>query len=247
MVVSAPHEPPNIPRDLKDVKRAFVPKLDCYLFADYKNIEVRLLAYYLSGGIGDDEMAKQFRTDPNYDPHQETADMVGIDRQAGKTLNFSIIYGGGTPTLMRQLGIPYREAKRMLDGFHEARPGIKLLNDELQNAILEKGYVRSIYGRRHHVQDGHKVLNHLIQGTAADLMKRSIVNTHRWLRDEAFNSHIVNIIHDELMLDCSKDEVYAVAEEVPSLMIDPKIDRIVPITVDLEISYTNWADKVEYA
>jgi len=100
----------NIPRSQKDVKRAFEPKLDAFLFFDYKAIEVRLLAYYLSRGINDNSLANEINN--GADPHLVTAQglyaserITDDQRQVGKTLNFSIIYGGGTPTIMRQLGL----------------------------------------------------------------------------------------------------------------------------------------------
>ena len=87
----------NIPRSQKDVKRAFVPKFDAFLFFDYKAIEVRLLAYYLARGISDNSLATEINN--GSDPHLVTAqglyNQEKVDdeqRQVGKTLNFSIIY-----------------------------------------------------------------------------------------------------------------------------------------------------------
>jgi DNA polymerase-1 len=239
----------NIPRSQKDVKRAFVPKLDAFFFFDYKAIEVRLLAYYLAKGIGDTSLATEIRE--GLDPHLITAqglfgrtDISDEERQVGKTLNFSIIYGGGTPTIMRQLGVDYLEAKRLLKAYHETRPGIKLLNAKIATTLGERGYINNLYQRRLHVEEEHKALNALIQGSAADLMRDAVIRVDNFLSDKA--SHIVNIIHDEIMLDAAKNEYDILVHSIPLLMTNDAVSEVVPIEVDCEWSTTNWAEKEEY-
>ena len=239
----------NIPRSQKDVKRAFVPKLDAFFFFDYKAIEVRLLAYYLAKGIGDTSLADEIRD--GLDPHLVTAqglfgraNISDEERQVGKTLNFSIIYGGGTPTIMRQLGVDFPEAKRLLKAYHETRPGIKLLNAKIATTLSERGYINNLYGRRLHVDEEHKALNALIQGSAADLMRDAVVKVDNFLSDSA--SHIVNIIHDEIMLDADKSEYDMLVHSIPNLMSNSLVQEVVPIEVDCEWSTTNWAEKEEY-
>src|SRR3954470_18626581 len=98
----------NIPRDDKTIKTAIIPKLDALFFADYPNIELKLLAWYLNN-IGDSDMAEVFRT--GADLHKRTAagvykvpvdEVTDAQRQIGKRLNFSIVYGGGVKTLVKQ-------------------------------------------------------------------------------------------------------------------------------------------------
>lgn len=240
----------NIPRKLKEVKRGFIPQQDAFLFFDYKAIEVRLLAYYMSRAIGDTSLADEIKG--GLDPHLETAkglfpgqDISEEQRQAGKTMNFSIIYGGGKPTIMRQLGVDYREAARLLSAYHAHRPGIKTLNLSVANTLAERGFIRTLYGRRLHPQEEHKALNALIQGCAADLMRSSVVKVHSWLANNS-EARIVNIVHDELMIDCSSREIPLLVSIVPGLMRDATIEEHIPIEVDCEVSYTTWADKEEY-
>ncbi len=240
----------NIPRSQKDVKRAFVPKLDAYLFFDYKAIEVRLLAYYLAAAIGDTSLATEINN--GSDPHAITAqglfnkqNITDEERQVGKTLNFSIIYGGGTPTIMRQLGVPYKEARRLLNAYHATRPGIKRLNESIAQALQSKGYIISLYGRRLHVQEEHKALNALIQGSAADLMRNAVVNVHKVLSTN-YDSHIVNIVHDEIIIDAADAEIARLVSVIPPLMGNKDVEQYVSIETDCEISRTNWADKEEY-
>jgi DNA polymerase-1 len=240
----------NIPRTQKDVKRAFVPKLDAFLFFDYKAIEVRLLAYYLARGIGDTSLADEITG--GMDPHRVTAqglfnkqNVTDEERQAGKTLNFSIIYGGGTPTIMKQLGVPHKEARRLLNAYHETRPGIKRLNQSIAETLQHRGYIQSLYGRHLNVKEEHKALNALIQGSAADLMRDAVVRVYDVLNKD-YASHIVNIVHDEIIIDADKNEVPNLVKIIPNLMGNKDVEEYVSIDTDTEISWSTWADKEEY-
>ena len=240
----------NIPRAQKDVKRAFKPKLDAFLFFDYKAIEVRLLAYYLAAAIGDHSLATEINN--GSDPHTITAqglynksEITQEQRQVGKTLNFSIIYGGGTKTIMLHFGVPFKESRLLLNAYHDTRPGIKLLNARIATTLQQKGYITNLYGRRLHVDTEHKALNALIQGSAADLMRDSVVKVDKFLT-ATHASHIVNIVHDEIIVDADKSECNVLSKMIPNLMGNTTIEKFVAIGTDCEISYTNWADKEEY-
>ena len=232
------------------MKRAFEPKLDAFLFFDYKAIEVRLLGYYLAAAIGDHSLATEINN--GSDPHTITAqglydksDITQEQRQVGKTLNFSIIYGGGTKTIMLQLGVPFKEARRLLNAYHDTRPGIKLQNARIATTLGQKGYITNLYGRRLHVDTEHKALNALIQGSAADLMRDSVVKVDKFLAKN-MACHIVNIVHDEIVIDADKSEVNHIVTHIPLLMGNKIVSRFVNISTDCEISYTNWAEKEEY-
>jgi DNA polymerase-1 len=240
----------NIPRSQKDVKRAFVPKLDAFLFFDYKAIEVRLLAYYLAAAINDHSLANEIND--GSDPHAVTArglyntdSITDEQRQVGKTLNFSIIYGGGARTIMSQLDVKYTEARRLLKAYHTTRPGIALLNDNIAATLEHKKYIKSLYGRRLHITENHKALNALIQGSAADLMRDSVVRVTRLL-DAKYATHIVNIVHDEIILDATTSEISTLVNTIPTLMGNKTVERFVSIETDCEYSTTNWAEKEAY-
>jgi len=260
-----------------------VPKLDAFGFADYSQIELRLLAYYMAV-LGDDSMARAFRE--GKDMHTESAkgalrighEPSDEERQVGKTFNYSITYGGGTPTLMRQLGVTYAEARDLLNGFHDRWPGIRVVQDSIAAQILSRGfgislaaatrqvmqarykerqrlfleaierggYITTLFGRHLHPESEHKALNALVQGCAADLLRFSTVRVARFLREEQLESHIVNLIHDEIKFDCVTHELPVLAMNVPILMTDGRIEEYVPITVDFEVSYGSWADKQPY-
>jgi len=249
----------TIPRKDKVVKAAFVPKLDAFLFADYPNIELKLLAFYLES-IGHPSMAEVFRQ--GRDLHTETAagilgkpydQITDAERQDyGKVPNFLIVYGGGIGALMPQLNMEAKEALEFLRLYHSTWPGIGwetkrrpadegTLVHAIKGRVQERGYITTLYGRHLHPRSMHSALNALCQGCAADLMKWAMVRVHNGLADR--RSHIINMVHDELMLDCAADELAELCTLVPDWMTDPRIEAVVPIRPEPEISHTTWADK----
>jgi len=256
----------NIPRDDKVVKQAFVPKLDAFLFADYPNIEAKLLAYYLER-IGFPSMADFFREDPLGDLHVKTASMMygipesevtDVERQPAKRCNFSIIYGGGIPTLIDQgVAKDAKEAVSILKRYHGAWPGIgwhsrrepappHTLNGRIIAVNKERGYIKTLWGRHLHPRSEHSALNALVQGCAADLLKWALVQVHRYLSANQMRSHLVNQVHDEAMVDAAKDELDHLAIWVPRLMTYEPVNELVPIKPDPDVSFTTWADKHPY-
>lgn len=243
----------NIPRSDKVVKQAFVPKLDALLLCDYDSIELRLLAFYMAS-VGDDTMVKAILAGDagGEDLHTISAKgallLVGPisdeKRQIGKVLNYSIVYGGGAPTLMRQLGLTFQEAKTLLAAFHDQWPGIRKVQNLIEARLAERGYITTLWGRHLHPDSPHKALNALVQGCAADLMKSALVKLDAALLD--MDSHMVSVIHDEVILDCVEGELPWLAENVPVLMQDERVQSVIPIEVAVEVSRTTWAEKEPY-
>lgn len=257
----------NIPRSDKVIKRGFVPKLDCFLFSDFAQIEYRLLAYYLATAVGDPSMAAVFvRGD---DLHAATAsailgkpiaELTDAERQVGKVWNFLTIYGGGPAKAARSLGIELELAREQREKFLAQWPGIKLLHNPpfqngqypkgekpgaIQRRLAERGYITTLWGGHLHPRSPHMALNALVQGCAADLMRASMVRVHNAI--QGYDSHLVNVVHDELMFDCTNAEVSLLVPVVVDCMTDwPQINEHVPVEVSVEISYSSWADKAEY-
>lgn len=234
------------------MKRAFLPKLDALVCFDYKQIEPRLLAYFLAKTIRDTTLAE--RISAGEDPYTVIvegiygkSDLTDEERQTGKTLFLSLMYGGGTPTVMAQWGVDFQTAKGMTDQFHKAWPGVRMLQDAIMEVVNSRGYLLTLAGRHLVPESLHKAINTLIQGSAAEIMREALVKVHRYTVENLMASHIVLSIHDELDLDCVKDEIPRLVEVVPSIMTDyPEINEVVPITTDIEICWTTWADKEEY-
>lgn len=239
----------NIPRSDKVIKRGFVPKLDALLFFDYEQIELRLLAYYMAV-LGDTSMADAIKS--GKDLHSESAiGALGLSgqptdeqRQVGKTLNFSLVYGGGRPTIMRQLDLEWNEAGTLLKNFHKRWPGIQIVIATIDREIEKKGYIKTLWGRHLHPESPHKRLNALVQGCAADLMRNALVTVDEALK--GFDAHLVSVIHDELIIDAPFSEVPALAVSVPRWMDWPPVSGVVPVGTDMEWTTTNWAEKSAY-
>lgn len=241
-----------------------MPKLDAFFFADYPNIELKLLAYYLEQ-LGHPSMAEVFRS--GADLHKRTAAGVygvpeeavtDLQRQVGKRLNFSIVYGGGTPTLIEQgVAKDFKAALELLRGFHEAWPGIGwstktreadpgTLMAHIKNRVDTRGYITTLWGRHLHPRSMHSALNALIQGCAADLMKWALIEIHHWTKEEGLESHLVNVVHDEVMMDATRAELPLLAQRVPDLMTYEPVEAVVPIRPEPDVSFTTWADKAPY-
>lgn len=189
------------------------------------------------------------------------AELSDEQRQVGKVFNFLTIYGGGAKKAATSLGVSEARAKDLQGVFHATWPGIRLLHNPpfrngtyakgsgpgaIQRQLERKGYITTLFGRHLHPESQHKALNALIQGCAADLIRHSMVKVTDYLLENECESRIVNVIHDELMLDAANPEIPELVERVPILMDYDGVSEIVPIGVDCEISTTNWADKEGY-
>jgi DNA polymerase-1 len=257
----------NIPRQDKTIKRAFQPKLDALVFFDYEQIEYRLLAYYLAEALDESRMADAFVA--GLDPHTETAklvlDAIGVEyddpmsdyhRQVGKTANFSIVYAGGKPTIKRQLTrggweVDDSLAKQILEAVRATMPEVKELEAEIHARLDERGYITTLWGRHLHPniekygkRDAYRrMLNSLIQGCAADLLRNGLRTIYTGLQAGGYRAHMVNNVHDEVTIDAPEDELAALARDVPTWMGYAQVEEVLPITTSMEVSYTNWADK----
>lgn len=211
---------------------------------DYKSIEPRLTAYYMSRSIGDDTLTEEFKE--GIDPYVTLSQDIEIIRQDAKTLFLSQLYGGGIPTIKNQLGLSEQEAKTLRNNFNKARPGIKKLRDAVAQRRKQRGYITTLWGRELHPEEEYKSLNYLIQGCAADLIRWAMRQVHDWTVIRGLESHLVSNIHDELKLDAVEKEIKLLVAEVPGLMKYPQIEEIVPIEVDVEYTTTNWGEKKEW-
>lgn len=220
-------------------------------------IEMRVLAYYMSQ-LGDNSM-RDVLADPDTDLHNESArGIFQIDRsptdperQLGKNLNFSMVYGGGKPAVLRYLTqfnneggnvpVTWKYAAEVLDRFHMRWPGIKRVVSALEVTYRDRGYLKTVAGAHLHPATTHKILSAVNQSSAAEVMRAGLRTCHRELRE--CESHLVTVIHDEFVFDVKLSEVDYLIEHVPTWMDYPKIGKIIPVTVSLEWAHTNWAEK----
>ena len=263
----------TIPRKDKIVKAAFFPKLDYLLFADYSQIEYRLFAWYMAMQVDDWRGVEAYHAGVDFHDAQARRiheamgwEYTGEDaqRQVGKPSNFAAVYSGGIPTIQRQLGCDKGTARRIADAFHADNPGLGRwewkgrgftdpdplsLNGQLVATHADRGYVRDLWGRHLHAESGEerKLLNKLIQGGAADLIKKSKVNMYDALVERGLQSHLVLSVHDELAIDGVEDELPIVAPLLREVMCDePQLTEVLPILVDMKLTRSSWAEAEDY-
>jgi DNA polymerase I len=257
--VSKPRELPNIPRDDKTVKRAILPKRGSFSFFDYKAIEPRLVAYY-TYKLGHPAFAEQIIA--GVDPYTAVARLVtgkkeitDDERNVWKRIFLAILYGAG-PKRVREVwleeakeDISLAEAKRIYKKFHAGWPAVRALQDSVVSTHGARGFIRSITGRHLHMEEfgDYKLANKLIQGSAADVMKKALLRVDKWLRAHPeIESRMVSVVHDEIIFDGPESEIPILHEAIPPLMVDATVNEIVPIAVDHEVSTTSWAEKISY-
>jgi DNA polymerase-1 len=247
----------NIPirTDLgRELRKGFVSAPGrVFLGVDYSQIELRVLAHF----SGDEAFVKAFRE--NIDVHRQTAAVIfGVDveqvtpdmRARAKTVNFATLYGQGAFSLARSLGISREEARAFIDTYFERFQGVRSFLDTQVESAKDLGYVETLLGRRRYVpelksanwnlrQFGERVAqNTPIQGTAADLMKKAMIDVQAALDREQASASLLLQVHDELLLEVADEEVDAVREIVVTRM-EGALALNVPLVADWGVG-RNW-------
>ncbi|MEQ8954341.1 MAG: DNA polymerase, partial [Gammaproteobacteria bacterium] len=232
----------------------FIPQQGMKLLAaDYSQVELRIMAH-LSGDKG---LLEAFRSDR--DVHRATAaEVFGVkldkvsaeQRRSAKAINFGLIYGMSAFGLANQLKVSRRDAQQYVDKYFERYPGVRKYMDETQALADEKGYVETLFGRRLYLPDIHAgnamirkaaqrtAINAPMQGTAADIIKRAMIDIDHWLDMGDLDARMVLQVHDELVFEVSEADLDLLAEGVKFRMITAaSLD--VPLVVDVGVG-NNW-------
>lgn len=251
----------NIPvrSDLgREIRRAFLPGSDGQLLlsADYSQVELRLLAYY----SGDATLRRAFAEE--MDIHAavasrisgvEPADVTPELRRRAKAVNFGIMYGLSPFGLARQLKIDKQEAAAFIDAYFEQYPGIDSFITDLLSRADRAGFVQTILGRRRPISGIKNVtgrsrnlpertaINTVIQGSAADLIKKAMLAVHRRIRADGIRAALLLQIHDELVFEVDAGDVDRLAEMVEVEMTGALDLDGVPLRVDMGVG-PNWLD-----
>ena len=239
----------------RKIRAAFVaPSPDWVLLvADYSQVELRLLAHFCQ----DEALLTAFRE--GQDIHRSVAAAVhGVSleavtpeqRSAAKAVNFGIIYGQTPFGLARGLGISVGEAKTFIDAYFARYPGIQQFTTACIAEARDKGFAATILGRRRPVPELHSrnkqqvafgeriAVNTVVQGSAADLIKRAMIDIHQALTDQDHPARLLLQVHDELVFEVPRTEVDATAE-----LVREKMTTALPLTVPLAVdvgSGANW-------
>lgn len=232
--------------DKFSIRRLFIPREGCVFGClDYSQIEYRLFSHYANI----ESLIEEYKENPNADYHSMTCRMMGLseeERDTGKTINFMLIYGGGVSKLALKLKVSRSKAVEYWNAYMEAIPEYKPFASRTINEVRTFGGISDIFGHRYLCPSAfaYKGINYLIQGTAAQIMKISIVEVHKWLKKSKCKTKILWTIHDELLLEVPKDEI-EVLLEVKGIMENFNQFKV-PIIVDLEVAPKNWKDKMTY-
>jgi len=235
------------------IREAFVPaKGRVLLSADYSQVELRVLAHY----SGDESLIDAFRQ--GEDIHRRTAAEVrgvGLDevddemRARAKAVNFGIIYGSSAFGLANQLGIAAGEAQETIDAYFARYEGVRRFLDETMADAKEKGFIQTLLGRRRYLPDitsRNRVLrqaaermavNSVIQGTAADLIKKAMVTVQEAVGTSDLNATMILQVHDELVFEVLPGDVKDLTELVRAHMVGA-IRLEVPLVVDVGVGET---------
>jgi DNA polymerase I len=239
------------------IRQAFVPRdaEHVLLTGDYSQIELRVLAHFckdaaLRAAFAEDRDIHQFVAAQVFGVPLE--EVTKEQRGRAKAVNFGIIYGQTAFGLSRGTGMTVAEADGFIRMYFMRYPGIRMFIDDTIAAARRNGYVRTILGRRRAVteinsrnrglrmQAERLAVNTVIQGSAADLIKRAMINIHRRIVREQRPARMIIQVHDELVFDVPRTAVEAEADFIRQEMITA-LPLDVPIKVDLAWG-ENWLD-----
>ena len=236
------------------IRQAFIaPKGFQILAADYSQIELRIMAH----NSQDPGLLDAFQA--GLDIHQATAaEIFAVDlqsvsaeqRRSAKAINFGLIYGMSAFGLTRQLGLTRGDAQEYIELYFARYPKVKEYMDAIRNQARESGFVETVFGRRLYLPDidsrnyqrrqyaERSAINAPMQGTAADIIKKAMIDLEQRLVAESINAKIIMQVHDELVLEVEDSSVGAVSELVTEAM-EKAADLDVALKVDLGVG-ENW-------
>ena len=225
------------------------------LGADYSQVELRLLAHFSE----DDVMVDAFQKDQ--DIHAQTASEIFAlpldkvtrdDRSYAKAINFGLMYGQSSFGLSQMLGISPKDAKEYITSYFTKFSKVKGYLDSLKEKCEETGYSETLYGRRRYIKDINSTnrqlksmaermaINSPIQGTAADIIKKAMLDVNQAMKDADLKSKMLLQVHDELIFDVPLEEVDKMKELVRDKMENVATLRV-PLKVDMGVA-ENWYD-----
>jgi len=247
----------NIPvrtEEGRRIRQAFIaPPGWKILAADYSQIELRIMAH-LSGDAG---LLAAFHGDQ--DIHRSTAAEVfsvplaevdPLQRRAAKAINFGLMYGMGAFGLARQLGIGRGEAQDYIARYFQRYPGVREFMDRVREQAHRDGYVETVFGRRLYLESigsrnqaqragaERAAINAPMQGTAADIVKRAMLDVDAWLADRPDEARMLMQVHDELVFEVREDCVEVIRDGVRQRMA-AAATLDVPLVVDIGVGM-NW-------
>lgn len=250
----------NIPIRLEEgrkIRKAFIPSKDNWKMfaADYSQIELRVLAHVAQ----DEKLINAFKE--NEDIHTQTAmDVFHVSkdeidanmRRQAKAVNFGIVYGISDYGLSQNLGITRKEAKQFIERYFKSYPGVEQYMQDIVQEAKHQGFVTTLMKRRRYLPDltnrnfnlrsfaERTAMNTPIQGSAADIIKKAMIDLSERLAEENLQANLLLQVHDELILEAPEEEIEKLIKIVPEVM-----ENTVQLEVPLKVDYSygeSWFD-----
>ncbi|MBT4838280.1 MAG: DNA polymerase I [Methylococcales bacterium] len=249
----------NIPirsEEGRKIRQAFIAP-DGYkiMAADYSQIELRIMAHLSK----DEGLISAFSN--GLDVHQSTAaevfnialeDVSSLQRRSAKAINFGLIYGMSAFGLANQLGIKRQEAQNYIDLYFSRYPGVMSFMETTKEFAREQGYVETIFGRRLYLPDikskngqrrqyaERSAINAPMQGTAADIIKKAMIDVDQWILQDKPDVKMIMQVHDELVFEVNIEQIEEVKNKTTEMMQQcAEID--VPLIVEVGVG-DNWGE-----
>lgn len=241
----------------RQIRECFIPLEEGHRFvsADYSQIELRLLAHL----SGDEGLINAFTSGMDF--HAQTASRV-FDvpveqisselRSRAKAVNFGIVYGQQAFGLSQSLGIPFDEAREMIDRYFIAYPQVRTYLDQTIEEAKRDGYALTMFGRKRHIPElktgkgsqrgfGERTaMNHPMQGSAADIIKLAMIEVQKQLDEGGYQAKMILQVHDELDFSAPASEVDRLSNMVKHAM-ESVVELKVPLVTDVS-SGSTWAE-----
>ncbi|MCI0915020.1 DNA polymerase I [Pseudomonas putida] len=236
------------------IRQAFIASPGYKLLAaDYSQIELRIMAHLAK----DEGLLHAFRN--NLDVHRATAaEVFGValeavttdQRRSAKAINFGLIYGMSAFGLAKQIGVDRKQSQDYIDRYFARYPGVLAYMERTRAQAAEQGFVETLFGRRLYLPDinaknpalrkgaERTAINAPMQGTAADIIKRAMVNVDNWLSESGLDARVILQVHDELVLEVREDLVEQVKDEIRGHM-SKAAQLDVPLLVEVGVG-SNW-------
>ena len=244
----------------KKIRNAFISDKGFKLVSlDYSQIELRLLAHI--GKVED--LKKAF--DKNIDIHKKTASQIfNVElkdvnddlRRKAKTINYGIIYGISAFGLAKQLNIQRSEADLIIKEYFKNYKGILNYINETTDFCKKNGFVKTLFGRECYIEGINNknssfrnfairaAINAPIQGSAADIIKKAMINIYKFLKEKKTKSKMILQVHDELLFEMCESEINYLSMDIKKIMENsslPEIKLDIPLIVDIGQG-SNWAE-----
>ncbi|KMQ80757.1 DNA polymerase I [Candidatus Burkholderia pumila] len=238
------------------IREAFIaPAGSKIVSADYSQIELRIMAHI----SGDEALMRAFTQ--GEDVHRATASEVfritpievdNDQRRIAKVINFGLVYGMSSFGLASNLGITHDAAKLYIDRYFARYPGIAAYMENTRTMAKMNGYVETVFGRRlwlPEINGGsgprrqaaeRAAINAPMQGTAADLIKLSMIAVQDWIEASGIKTKMIMQVHDELVLEVPEDELPEVTKRLPELMCGVA-ELKVPLVAEVGVG-NNWEE-----